>query len=735
MTDVEIIGLLKTYVNKTLVGGGALKGKNCTIDSIAPITGGNRVTFKWTLDDGTVETGHLDVMNGLNGQDGQDGQDGKGIQSVSVNENNHLIITYSDGTTTDAGQIEIHSAVDSVNGQTGAVVLDAEAVGALPANTPIPSKTSNLTNDSGFITKAVNDLVSYYLKSETYSKTQVDDIVTAVKNSRFEVVATLPTTDIKTNVIYLVPKSPSQTSNVKNEYINLDGTTSGWEKIGDTEIDLSDYVTTQALNTALANYTTTADLTTLLAAKQDVLTFDNAPTENSNNPVKSGGVYNSEQDIYKINGFLGAKNLVQYPYFYGISGHTETLNDVDFTINDDLSITIDGTSTNSGEIYYAIKKNIYINDLKSKNLILSSGGVSGTDVWLGVYEYDQEGTSTVTHTYTTKDADTVAFTLDDTTIKINVFIRVKALATIDNVTIYPMLRYAEDIDSTYQPYAKTNRQLTEDSVDWDDMSNIGSANTLDNIAETTVNSASGLTATVNNDKTITVAPTSGTYPYTLPQRLIVDLTKAKPDFAFFPCKLSGCPSGGSLNAGSGYQIYYANYVDTNGIKVDAGDGVTITEEFNRTTYPNARIMMRINAGVTLNGPLVFKPMLTPVDYNGPYVPYAKTNRELTENVTPTNLTCTLNSTYVDDGAVYATKIGNLVVMSGYFHVSQTAPRSSALITLPSGVTPFIGNAYGIGIRDDDTITRLRLNNNTIIADATSGASVSWYNILMSFLVK
>lgn len=43
-------------------------------------------------------------------------------------------------------------AVSSVNGQTGNVVLDADDVGALPDNTVIPSKTSDLTNDSGFIT-------------------------------------------------------------------------------------------------------------------------------------------------------------------------------------------------------------------------------------------------------------------------------------------------------------------------------------------------------------------------------------------------------------------------------------------------------------------------------------------------------------------------------------------------------------------------------------------------------
>lgn len=43
-------------------------------------------------------------------------------------------------------------AVDSVNGKTGAVVLTASDVGALPDNTPIPTKVSDLQNDSGYIT-------------------------------------------------------------------------------------------------------------------------------------------------------------------------------------------------------------------------------------------------------------------------------------------------------------------------------------------------------------------------------------------------------------------------------------------------------------------------------------------------------------------------------------------------------------------------------------------------------
>lgn len=44
--------------------------------------------------------------------------------------------------------------VQSVNGQTGTVSLDAADVGALPDTTVIPSKTSQLTNDSGFLTSA-----------------------------------------------------------------------------------------------------------------------------------------------------------------------------------------------------------------------------------------------------------------------------------------------------------------------------------------------------------------------------------------------------------------------------------------------------------------------------------------------------------------------------------------------------------------------------------------------------
>ena len=48
----------------------------------------------------------------------------------------------------------ITAPVTSVNGEIGDVVLDASDVGALPDSTVIPTKTSQLQNDSGFLTSA-----------------------------------------------------------------------------------------------------------------------------------------------------------------------------------------------------------------------------------------------------------------------------------------------------------------------------------------------------------------------------------------------------------------------------------------------------------------------------------------------------------------------------------------------------------------------------------------------------
>ena len=103
----------------------------------------------------------------------------------------------------------------------------------------IPTKTSDLTNNSGFITKLVNDLSNYYLKSETYTKTEVNNLIGQIGSIEFQVVNELPLTG-NSSYIYLVPSSNPTTQNIKDEYIWVNN---AWEQIGSTDVELSNYQT------------------------------------------------------------------------------------------------------------------------------------------------------------------------------------------------------------------------------------------------------------------------------------------------------------------------------------------------------------------------------------------------------------------------------------------------------------------------------------------------------------
>ena len=75
---------------------------------------------------------------------------------VAVSNVTSTELGYLDGVTSNV-QTQLNkklekAPVTSVNSKTGAVQLNASDVGALPDTTIIPSKTSQLTNDSGFIT-------------------------------------------------------------------------------------------------------------------------------------------------------------------------------------------------------------------------------------------------------------------------------------------------------------------------------------------------------------------------------------------------------------------------------------------------------------------------------------------------------------------------------------------------------------------------------------------------------
>ena len=96
-----------------------------------------------------------------------------------------------------------------------------------------------------------------------------------IDTTLFLIVRELPTTDIKTNKIYLIPNKDSQGNNVYVEYLYVENV---WEKLGEfkAEVDLSEYVnknefnnTVSGINTNIATKANTQDVTNAIGELQD----------------------------------------------------------------------------------------------------------------------------------------------------------------------------------------------------------------------------------------------------------------------------------------------------------------------------------------------------------------------------------------------------------------------------------------------------------------------------------
>ena len=71
----------------------------------------------------------------------------------------------------------------------------------------------------------------------------------------------------------------------------------------------------------LSDMAKSADVATALAGKQNTLTFDNAPTASSNNPVKSGGIktYVDNAVSYKAGDVIASENIIVAAMGYNAS--------------------------------------------------------------------------------------------------------------------------------------------------------------------------------------------------------------------------------------------------------------------------------------------------------------------------------------------------------------------------------------------------------------------------------
>lgn len=147
------------------------------------------------------------------------------------------------------------------NIEDGAQVNDLEAVQVngvdVPinnkiANIPVPTNNNQLTNGANYTTMSAVEAKGYQTSSQVntivtgkgyQTQSQVQALINAAGHLKKQIVQTLPTTG-QSDIIYLVPKSTSETNNAYDEYQWIDNK---WELMGDSQIDLSGYYNTSNL--------------------------------------------------------------------------------------------------------------------------------------------------------------------------------------------------------------------------------------------------------------------------------------------------------------------------------------------------------------------------------------------------------------------------------------------------------------------------------------------------------
>ena len=154
--DIVTLALAKAFTKKTVDGLGALKGANAVITSITKENGISTVTFEWTGTSGIKETDSIQV------KDGEKGDTGLSVKSLSIDENEHLIITYSDNTTEDAGampRIELEISEEGGNAliqkEDGLYVAEGAVVISPDENNALESRENGLYAENKDLSKYV----------------------------------------------------------------------------------------------------------------------------------------------------------------------------------------------------------------------------------------------------------------------------------------------------------------------------------------------------------------------------------------------------------------------------------------------------------------------------------------------------------------------------------------------------------------------------------------------------
>jgi microcystin-dependent protein len=369
-----------------------------------------------------------------------------------------------------------------------------------------------------------------------------------------------------------------------------------------------------------------------------------------------------------------------------------TYGGVTFVVNSDNTISTSGTS--NARFGFTICLNY-----DARNMILSGcpqGGARAT-YSLQYSNYNDQSFADTGKGYT------IPGTVNAGTWRVVIWI--ESGAVLNGLVFKPMVRLPSDKDSTYAPYAETNRELTEDTTGLVySESKMGAVNYLRynlnqlkalNTTGTWSNNVyteSDVSFTVNSDKSVTVTgQASATVNFKLTPA--TNGSSCLHDTGWFRFLMSN-----KVGSNSTFLMIIYSF-DANNTKIfDTIFADPRGEDININLVPDRLYFgIRIYQGYNANG-YTFKPMITAAgDPNGNYenyVPYRINNKELTESFydnpwqfAGSGLTWATGFTYNAGGYQ---KIGNMVFFALRATVSSTA--STGDIQVVSGLPkPFTTN--------------------------------------------
>lgn len=261
----------------------------------------------------------------------------------------------------------------------------------------VKADRTEIPDVSEFVKKTVNDLTNYYLKSETYTQSEVNQLIGAIKSVSFKLVPELPSTG-ETNIIYLVPSSKSTVGNIYDEYIYV---SDKFELVGSTAMDLSDYYTKDEINQLLFDYITSNDLEDILenyvkntdyatTSKAGIvkvgnnLTVDEDGTLNAEAGVEKDDITIVENELGQIqaHGVIEQNNGNASKTWIGTQAEYENLSTKDL---DTLYYITDGEDLYVTDDYLQTIRNAYIKEgLVNNTINLTDEEQIKIETWLGL---------------------------------------------------------------------------------------------------------------------------------------------------------------------------------------------------------------------------------------------------------------------------------------------------------------------------------------------------------------